>query len=1146
MYIKKVLILATMLIFVACGGGGESSQKQSQENSQKPTVVKKSNFLEVEKIADNSAVIKIKKDEEEKDNISFYRLFIETVAKDNSLNTRASLGIFELNVNDQNICKSISTSMKECKIPKESLKNSSSIVINGLNLQNKYIIDIEFCQNDNTCTKDKVFKADKDEDEVKIDTPKEPETNIIKPNEPVVVAPPKNDPEKPITHQSSKIKFNLSGWDNSLEKLSVLITLRDQNDKEQIKSIKFGENKQNIYEQDVIVGKEFKVSLTNESKQICNSNFTFDTKKIANSNDQTIDINCKSIATLEPKAMITQDIEFKENEIINLNTDVKVKNNKIQTDKIYYSSTNANIANVDESGKVTILKPGNVSIVVRLDSKFYIANELIYNLKIKKTEEATSTPVVKNESNIIFNVSGYDNSYAKDNDEDKMPAIEIQVGNTEFFHINKNGKNTYTKKVSKSSPYKVTRIIQRAQICTPDIAFDQTQRYADGTDIIYNLSCKTDATLVPKSSTTNTTTLQFNSGQSYKVQDVEIRTAHQQYKTDKLIFKSKNPDVLEVTQNGDLVLKKEGVASIEILADPEYYNSQNTIEYKYKVITNTTGINIQDVHFGQSSILSVKDKFHALGANKETIIRAFIYSIQANQPHPTTTITFKRTNSQSTTKNMICPSELKQGAFEKDNYDKGSTCYIIMQSDEDKKFIEQGVEVKVELQKNSTQINETVYPEISSEKYLNLYLIKGKNTAGVASVSQQDEANIKEALMNAFPIAGVNIRIRENPYEVNKNVYHALDQIGNIASSEAKPYEFAYVLVPGESDGSDENGVASGVAKYFTGPGAGRDKGSSYYRPEYLKTLAHETGHMIGLKHALCGPVQGEDQDWYDNSIIDWAYEKTLPNGRKVRQVYYSSSPMYIAKIKDIIDPTRAINKGQGSDATVLGLIGGTADLMGYCNGNRLSKYNYQKTAKELMAKPNMQTKYKNATSALIQTAHKTIIKGKIKFDGITLEPVFITSNEIQQDINTKNSPYQVKITTNDGDFMHPIHLGKIDHFNDKVFELILDGNPKIKKMQFFKDTRPIKYKIKNAKSNIQTRSFKSQEKFSFKDDTLIWSDNYQFMSAVFISQDGTRELIANLAEGGIFKLERNLHKGELEIILSDGINNDIEKIIFD
>lgn len=1145
MYTKKILFVAIMLIFVACGGGeNASSSNSSQNNSEKPLIVKKSQFLEVEQTTNDSVTINIKKDEKLEKSISFYKLFITTTAKNDTYNTRASTDNFYLNINDQNICKSISKDTKECKIPKESLKNSSQIVISGLNPKDKYTLNLEFCQ-DGICSKDKVFKTDKDENEVKTDTPKKPDTNIIKPNEPVVVIPPKNDLEKPLTHQSSKIKFSLSGWDNSLEKLSVLILTKDENNKKQAKSIKFGENKQNIYEQDVIVGQEFEVSLVNNTKQICNSNFAFNTKKIANLNEQVININCKSNATLEPKTMITQNIAFKENEIISLQTDVEVKNNKIQTDKIYYSSTNTNIANVDKNGNVKIKKPGNVSIVVKLDDKFYIANELRYNLKIKETQLTTQIPTIKNESSIIFDVSGYDEFYAKE-DVEKMPAVEIQIGSSQFFHIRKNGKNIYSKKVSKSNPYRVTRIVERTQRCIPDITFDQTQRYADGTDIIYKLNCKTDATLVPKASTTGTTTLQFNSGQNYNVQDVEIKTKLKQYKTDKLIYKSKNPDILEVTQNGNLILKKEGLASIEISVNPKYYNSESVIVYKYKVITNTTGINIQDIHFGQSSILSTKDKFHALGANKETIIRAFIYSMNEQETHPKTTISFRKQNGQSITKDMICPLTLKQGAFTGDNYDKSSTCYIIMQSDEEKHFIEKGVEVKVELEKVSTKINEIVYPKISDAKYLNLYLIKGRNSAGVASINQEDIANIKESLMNAFAVAGVNIRVREEPYPVNKNVYQALEQIGNIATTEAKAHEFAYVLVPGQSDGSDENGIASGVARYYTGPGAGRDKGSTYYKPEYLKTLAHETGHMIGLKHALCGLAQGVDPDWYDDSIIDWAYEKTLQNGKKIRQVYYSSSPMYISKTKEIINPTEAINKGQGSNSYVLDLIGGIADLMGYCNGNRLSKYNYQKSIQELMTKPNMQVKFKNKAAELMPTNYKTIIKGKVNFNNIALEPVFVTSNEIWQELSTKNSPYQVKITTSDGDFTHPIHLGKIDHFNDKVFELVLDGNQKIKKMQFFKQDKQIKHKIKKAKNKTRSRASISQEKFSFKDDTIIWSDDYQFMSAIFISQDGTRELIANLAEGGIFKLERNLHKGELEIILSDGMNNDIEKIIFD
>lgn len=1133
MGVHKIIYCAMMLIFVGCGGSSNENQ-QDTSKVQTPKILKDSSNLEVKEVASNKAIISIKTDKISNNNTSFYKIIIKTLNQKNQASLKSFVKKFELDINNKNICKSVSNNIKECKIYKDLLQDTNSITITGLENGVEYSVDLEFC-NDNICTKDEKALVENN----KIDDTSKPN------NENTNLTPPKNKEDLSNKKEliKSKIIFSLSGWDDSQERLSISLQSENEKAEKLNQTIEFAQNGQNIYDTYIIKDTKFKAILNNNSNQICISNFTFNSEKISTGKDELININCKSDATLEPKVALSHSINFEPNKVIDLKTDVKISNLLIQTDKIHYYSTATDIANVDKNGKVTILKEGSLKIIAKLDEEFYRAKEIIYELDIIKNE-APPTNTTQEESNIIFDVKGYDDSYAKDNDPEKMPAIYMSgFGSNPYFIIRHNGKNIRPEKIRKNATYFVSSIINRSQICVSNIPFNTNTKIANGQDIIYNLDCKTDATLIPTSSTENSVTLQFNSGQNYKIHDVKVKTSIKEYTTDKVFYTSSDPETLDITENGELILKKEGTATIKVQANPIYYNVPNFIEYKYKIITNTTGINIQDIHFGQISILSTRDKFHILAAKKDTIVRAFIYSINENENNPTTIINFKKPNGEILSKTMTCPAKLKKGAFKGDNYDIGSTCYTLMKNENEKSFITKGVEVEVKLSKDSTIINEIVFPKVADEKYLNIYLVRGKNKFE-AQVSQEDIINIKETLINAFPIAGANIRLREQPITLNANVYQALNQISSISQQEAKAYEFTYGLVPGQSDGSVENGIASGVASYFTGPGVGRDKGALGYDSSYLKTMAHEIGHMIGLKHALCGPTEGIDANWLDDSVIDWADEAININGVKIREVYYSSSPMYIPKTSEIINPRLALTtKTQNSNSYIKSLIGGTADLMGYCEGNRLSKYNYQKVALELMNKDNTKVKFNNKTAALINSTYKTIIQGKINFDAIAIEPISVTSNDIINNTSTANSPYYVKITTDKEEFVKFIHLNKLDHINDKTFQIVLKGNLKIAKMEFFKNEKPIKYKIKKVKERINSRSFSAEERLSFKNNIIKWSDDYQFMSAVFIAENGARTLLANSIEGGFFKISNKLKNGELEIILSDGLNNIVEKI---
>lgn len=792
----------------------------------------------------------------------------------------------------------------------------------------------------------------------------------------------------------------------------------------------------------------------------------------------------------------------------------------------------------------------------------------------------------------IFNLTGFDDKAGTESQPSKI-AFTFGVGwqsgsrSTEDGSI-KNGKNIFGS-ISKDGLFRFYTFgnpanpiaFGKPQNCTIDYPIDSSFKTSKGGDLVVNMVCTTPAQLVALGATSVVNELEFLPNATYKVVDTGLKLASSDRNiiSDKFLYESSNPEIATINSEGIIKLKQAGDFNISVKANPDFYTNSQTIIYKYRSAVNKSGIFIQDLHIGQSSVLPTTSAFHQLVANKETIIRGFVYSNKNGQTMPNANLVFRRTNGETFIKQMTCPANLKKGEYSFPDYNLAGSCYAIMEDAAEQKFIEEGVQISMQVFAQDSTITKTIVPKVAKRAILNIYLVKGKiarrNSQGAlfegyeAEVSKEDEERIKSFLLATFPISEVNIRMRPEVLELNANLYGALDQMKGIQDNETKNGEFAYALVPefhALGKGGELNGLASGLSLVGTGPSVGRNKkavnlGSN---PDgYIKILAHELGHAFGLYHAPCGPGNNVEQ------VVDSFWRTNPPAWLNSNKGILSDSPLYVPQENKIINAPATASGNRNT------YVSAPADLMGYCDGFRLSKHNYQFVSEKISLhkqfKKSSTTNIQNRSSAT--SGNKIVIRGKVEENAnsseaeqnpqskILLEPIRIVTNDIEQ-TRGKDFGYLALITTEQGVQYYPLNFVQIDHSNSLEFELILPDLGKINKLEFMQEDDFIDYSIKGLskaeQAKLEFKDFKSQWnqagseslgaqtnskspiKYNPATGIISWDyKKYKFMSAVFHTFEDKLLLVTD-AEGGDYKIQSNLarqKRGFLQISLSDGIN---------
>lgn len=180
-----------------------------------------------------------------------------------------------------------------------------------------------------------------------------------------------------------------------------------------------------------------------------------------------------------------------------------------------------------------------------------------------------------------------------------------------------------------------------------------------------------------------------------------------------------------------------------------------------------------------------------------------------------------------------------------------------------------------------------------------------QNRSGQLGVAN---ASVLSTLRSVWPLATVNVRTRTTPLAIDYAlVSSSFDEWSFLVrdmetARRADPQAQYYYGLVRVSYTSGVLGLAGGIPALSA---VGVDEGSSFGAQEAKFTLAHEMGHTIGLRHAPCGGAAGPDPAFPFNDGRSGAFGMDVASGNVVK------------------------------------LPSGT-DIMGYCDNQWVSVYNYR------------------------------------------------------------------------------------------------------------------------------------------------------------------------------------------------------------
>lgn len=811
-------------------------------------------------------------------------------------------------------------------------------------------------------------------------------------------------------------------------------------------------------------------------------------------------------------------------------------------------------------------KPTNVdnSEIVNTDKPLTILQQtnLVTNLPSVNYSCPTPTKTPNAEYNdLYFDVVGLDEE-SFSNLEIRIRLLQTDWSNVySDYSLNKSGCQKFVQntkegliRIANSDPnnkyredYKlflenpITSTGQKCAIKSP------TSGKTNFTDVVVKIDCRTPVVL--KSFVPKNQSIDFSEQEYYLALPKAEAENAREIKNPSLKFTSSDSSIASVdAKTGKLVFHKVGKVKISLSANPDFYTSE---PLEYWVEAKNTDIKIQKLEIGQSSILPIGSSEQIIAPNNKTLIRALVYA-----PNSATLQTAKLTISSDkgeTSMALTCPTKLNNKKFAENHYKLSDTCYTILDKLEKLKNLKSDSLLKFEF----NGISKYATPKVSKELNFKITLVKGKNFRGEPEIPTH--AQVERQLRQVYPLSNVDIKTRSQSVtlDVANNLGTALNAIDKLRKQEDTTrhyYGFIKSNACGGTIGLGYVGMPSAV---------GMDL-SSCKHVALEQTMMHELGHNLGLGHAPCGTTQGiTDKFWKSN-----AYPGS-------DQAQLTQAPLFLQASNEVKSPNNP-NAHQGKET----------DVMAYCGGTRLSNHNYTRVTNFMQGGKIYQASASVLTADLASAyeaneqaqpqvlayekpKYQRIISGEILYDSnkVILQPIELTSNQLDEVYKLNPFGYKVKITTAKGSFIYPLQMLQIDHSPALRFELILpinDMQDEIQQISFWQGDTIIPHEIEVPNSeeaqappafsqnSTSLRSAKSQrlptlgkgELANFKYNTIVWNaEKYKFMTSVFIEKTGARYLLTSQAQGGFFTVEQKLQNGRLEIYLSDGINNQLKSI---
>lgn len=790
---------------------------------------------------------------------------------------------------------------------------------------------------------------------------------------------------------------------------------------------------------------------------------------------------------------------------------------------------------------------------------------------------------VSGEVNIYVNVTGLDtesNSFIKaylvyqtSNNSKKYRRLLLENNSrtklAQVKNIDSNGAKYQFSFASdlNSQESSYTRVLTNInQICSSDnIGEKNTERR----DVFINIDCKTQVKLEPLANLTQNKELNFPVGDFYLNKPVMKLTEKETNSNEFLkvnsksfIYTSTNNEIAEIDKDGKIKFHKEGKVNFLLTPNPQFYTTSTSLALTVEA-KKTNDLIVQSLDIGQSSLLPINSPYQVIAPKTKTLVRALIYTSPFKSLSPKSAkLTIEAADKSAQTKvDLKCPVYIPSRKIAKtdpENYDLEKSCYAILEATQVANLTHKAIFTFDFNFEGKTQTIKAI-PNITQERKLKLKLVRGTNSIGAAK--KVNEVKVKARIKQVFPFTQVEVSHREGFYSLSRetserqgSLSKSLISLANLYRQEASESNNAkthyYGLVPTSScEGAVglayvAGPIAIGIADAFEPKSSSlaNNRGNCGFENAITSTMMHELGHNFSLSHAPCGVNDGTDDFWKNSN----AWEN-------VEIAALSKAPLFVQE-------TDTLRKANKTDRRT----GYEHDLMGYCQSSRLTKHNYKKVAAYIddhsyynVSAPKVSPDFLNKSTnnnvaEKRESTYLRIITGEVFYDEnkIIMEPISTTSNQLNSSFFQNSFDYWVKIKTKSKEIIYPLNILRLDHSSKMYFEVILPFDEPIESLSFFHSNNLIAHQIKATENLPEAMSRKEHRDFSLqknqlialKDGKLIWNaKKFPWLTCVLIEKDGSRTLITSNSTGGIFTLPKNLAKGKLEVILSDGLNNKIK-----
>ena len=523
--------------------------------------------------------------------------------------------------------------------------------------------------------------------------------------------------------------------------------------------------------------------------------------------------------------------------------------------------------------------------------------------------------------------------------------------------------------------------------------------------------------------------------------------------------------------------------------------------------------NVAGIEFAQALAQGVTDPRQRLVTGKETWVRAYVVSTQANVPAPLVRLTGYNGASILGSINMAGPATLPvvSGAIVPDaiRYNEDLSFNVELPA----AWVRSGLSVRVEadpMRQLGAPVVVDATPMVGLETRMELVLVP--LVSGGYVPTMPTAAAVLDEVTRRFPIPRADITVTTRAAYTLTSVADGLDvdtewssalnelrqlRLMEVGAGNATRFYFGVVRRSG--------GGVAGIG-YVPGYAAiGWDSATQWPR-----TMSHELGHNFSRPHAPCGGPANPDPNYpYAGGLLG-----PTP--------LMDSIPAAI----DIVSPS------------------GLADIMGYCNGSWFSDYNYREMQRYMESQSGLVVM--QAARLATDTADQDLllVSGSIGSSGVQLAPV----QALRGVAESESGAYTLRLTTRDGrSFTHAFTADLVDHAEppERQFAVaVADPGVPIANVEVLHGTTPITTNAARAAAQrAGAPSIDRLRAVDWREDNAVlsvkWDTNAASHIAVTYVSKGQRIVLGvnrtgGSAEFGIGDLPAG---GHYEVALSDGLN---------